>query len=159
MKFCRCQGRRATLPRFDEIYRSAGDVGRALQHYREAIRYDELGENVYEASKHRENAPIALANAGRLADAWVYAVAALWGFATFGDRAAARIEQARGLLAWIDAAMAGGGGGRWVVGERGLVVGVGRRRWSEAQSPARSCPHPLARVSLRIALRVETPKG
>ncbi|HEY3227670.1 MAG TPA: CHAT domain-containing protein, partial [Roseiflexaceae bacterium] len=71
------------------IYRNAGDLDRALSHYREAIRYNEAATNLYGAARTRRNVAGALANAGRLADARLYAQAALRNFATYGDRAAA----------------------------------------------------------------------
>jgi tetratricopeptide (TPR) repeat protein len=86
-------------------YQDAGDLDRALTHYREAIRYDEMSGNTYEAAKHRRNVALALLNAGRLPDALEYAQAALRGFATFGDRAAADIQDTQGLIERIQKRM------------------------------------------------------
>lgn len=87
------------------IYRNAGDLDRALTHYREAIRYWEAAGNLYHSAGARFNVAIALLNAGRLQDALVYAQAALRGYFTFGDRAAADIQDTQGLIAKIEQAM------------------------------------------------------
>ena len=58
------------------IYRTAGDIDRALPHYREAIRYQEAPGNVYGAAETRFNVALALAQSGRVADAREYARAA-----------------------------------------------------------------------------------
>lgn len=91
------------------IYGDAGDLDRAMMHYREAIRYDELGGNLYESGKHRFNVALGLANAGRFDDALAYARAALRNYETYGDRAAADIQDTQGLIAKIERAMRG----RW----------------------------------------------
>lgn len=90
------------------IYNSAGDIDRALQHYREAIRYWEGAGDLYNAANARFNVAVALAQAGRLVDAREYALAALRNYETFGDRAADKIEKTRGLVAWIEERMRGG---------------------------------------------------
>jgi len=90
------------------IYRDAGDLDRALSHYREAIRYNEGAGNLYEAARTRFNVAIALANAGRLADALLYAQAALRNFATYGERAAAEVQEMQGAIELIERAMGGG---------------------------------------------------
>ncbi len=83
------------------IYKNAGDLDRALPHYREAIRYTEATGNLYQAGQIRFNVALALANAGRLADAREYALAALRNYETFGDRAAEEIERTRRLVAQL----------------------------------------------------------
>jgi tetratricopeptide (TPR) repeat protein len=87
------------------IYDDAGDLDRALQHYRECIRYDEAAGNLYGAAQTRFNVAIALAQAGRLADAREYAHAALRNYQTYGDRAAADIQKTQGLIAQIEREM------------------------------------------------------
>lgn len=87
------------------IYRSADDLDRALHHYRESIRYKEAAGNIYSAGETRCNVAIALANAGRLPDALLYAQAALRNFATYGDRAAEMIQRTQGLIAEIEGKM------------------------------------------------------
>ena len=59
------------------IWKIWGDLDRALQHYSEAIRYEEMQDHLYGAAETRYNVAIAFASAGRLADAREYAHAAL----------------------------------------------------------------------------------
>jgi tetratricopeptide (TPR) repeat protein len=87
------------------IYDDAGDLDRALLHYREAIRYEEMQGNLYGAALTRSNVAIAFATAGRLADAREYAYAALRNYQTYGDRAAEEIQKTQKLIAKIEQAM------------------------------------------------------
>ena len=87
------------------IYKDAGDLDRALPHYREAIRYFEAAGNLYHAAVARFNVALALRDAGRLADAREYALAALRNFQTYGDRAAAEIQKTQRLIDWIEQKM------------------------------------------------------
>ncbi len=84
------------------IYDDAGDLNRALHHWREAIRYDEAGGNLYEAGKHRCNIAIALTNADRRTDALAYAREALRNYETYGEGAAEEIGKTRRLIEWIE---------------------------------------------------------
>jgi tetratricopeptide (TPR) repeat protein len=84
-----------------QVYRSAGDLDRAVQHYRESIHYEEMQGNLYGAAQTRGNMALALARAGRKADALEYAEAALQGFESLGERAAADIEDTHKLIAAI----------------------------------------------------------
>lgn len=84
------------------IYERAGDVGRALGHYQESVRYEELQGNLFGAAQTRFNVALLLAQAGRLADARAYARTALRNYETFGDRADAQIQQTQQLLAAIE---------------------------------------------------------
>jgi tetratricopeptide (TPR) repeat protein len=84
------------------IYGDAGHLDRALTHYQDAIRYREKQGNLYGAAQTRFNVALALANAGRLADARAYALAALRNYETYGDRAADEIQNTHELLAEID---------------------------------------------------------
>jgi len=84
------------------IYGDAGDLDRSLSHSREAIRYQEAQGNPYGASLTRRNVAVHLAQAGRRADALEYARAALRGFESYGERAAAEIEKTRRLIADIE---------------------------------------------------------
>jgi chromosome segregation protein len=59
-------------------------------------------EKVLFARRYRELAQSIESARRRLADAREYALAALRNFETFGDRAAAEIEEARGLVAGIE---------------------------------------------------------
>ena len=87
------------------IYAEAGDFDRALPHWRECIRYDEAAGNLYGAAQTRYNVARALAQADRLADAREYAYAALRNYQTYGDRAAADIQETQGLIDWIEQRM------------------------------------------------------
>lgn len=92
------------------IYDDAGDLDRALQHYREAIRYKEGAGNRYSAARTRRNIAIALAQAGRLADARDYAHAALRDYETYGTGAAAEVQKTKELIALIEQAINEQGG-------------------------------------------------
>jgi len=84
------------------IYAEAGDFDQALSHWREAIRYFEAASALYNAATARRNAAVALMQAGRLADAREYALAALRNYQTYGERAVAEIERTQQLIALID---------------------------------------------------------
>jgi tetratricopeptide (TPR) repeat protein len=92
------------------IYQDAGDLDRALLHYREAIRYFDAAGDLFNSATARFNVAVTLTQAGRLPDALAYAQAALRNYATFGDRAAAEIQRTQALIEWIERAMRGGGG-------------------------------------------------
>ena len=83
------------------IWGEAGHVDRALHHYRESIRFKEASSNRYAASLTRFNIATLCARANRLPDAREYARAALRGFETYGDSAAADIAKTKELLAVI----------------------------------------------------------
>jgi tetratricopeptide (TPR) repeat protein len=85
------------------IYRNAGDIDRALPHYRESIRLREASGNVYGAAGTRFNVALALADSGRVADACEYARAALRNFETYGAGVAQDIRDTQQLLATLDA--------------------------------------------------------
>jgi tetratricopeptide (TPR) repeat protein len=87
------------------IYGDAGDLDRALPHYREAIRHQEAAGALYNAASTRFNVAVTLAQAGRLAEAREYAYAALRNFQTYGDRAADEIQETQELIAQIEQAM------------------------------------------------------
>jgi len=89
------------------IYNDAGDLHRALSRWRESIRYFESEGNLHSAAQARRNVAVALARAGRLADAREYALAALRNYETFGDRAAKEIEETKGLIEAIKKAEGG----------------------------------------------------
>jgi hypothetical protein len=84
------------------IYTEAGDVGRALPHFLEAIRYEERRGNIFGAAGTRFNVAIMLMQADRLEDAWDYATAALRNYETYGDRAVEEIQATRGLIELIE---------------------------------------------------------
>jgi len=88
-----------------QIYCHAGDIDRALPHFRDSIRYMETQGDVYGAAQIRYNVAVALFRANRLPDALEYARAALRNFESFGPRAADKIAQTRQLIAAIESAM------------------------------------------------------
>ena len=89
-----------------DIFRRAGDIDRALQHYQQSIRYSEQAGDIFGAGQTRFNVAVALFQAERFDDARAYAEAALANFQTFGDRAAEDIQKTEQLLADIDKAEA-----------------------------------------------------
>jgi tetratricopeptide (TPR) repeat protein len=62
------------------IYGDAGQIDTALRHYRESIRYSEAMQDRFGAGQARFNAALALARAGRFADARDWAQSALRDF-------------------------------------------------------------------------------
>jgi tetratricopeptide (TPR) repeat protein len=70
------------------IYLNAKDPERGMHPYRESIRLEEAQGHQYGAAVTRFNVAIALARAGRFADAREYAEAALRGFDPYGAGAA-----------------------------------------------------------------------
>jgi tetratricopeptide (TPR) repeat protein len=87
------------------IYGDAGQLDRALHHYRESIRHMESAGNLYGAAQARYNVALALANAGRFADARDYANAALRNFQTYRASAQQDVQKALDLIADIDKAL------------------------------------------------------
>ena len=86
-------------------YMNAGQTEQAVAHYRESIRYEEQQGNLYGAANTRYNVAIAYMQAGRLADALLFAQAALRNFVQFGPAAAADVADAQGLIARIEGMM------------------------------------------------------
>ncbi len=86
------------------IYDDAGDQERALEHYNECIRYDEIAGNVYGAGVTRFNIALMFYQSGRLEDALLYARAALRNHEPFGQGAAQDIQKAQRLIAAIEEA-------------------------------------------------------
>jgi tetratricopeptide (TPR) repeat protein len=84
------------------IYENAGAIEQAVSHYNQSIRYQEMQGNYYGAALTLENIAIALAQAGRHQDAIDYEKAALKNFEHYGERAADRIEKAKGLIELIE---------------------------------------------------------
>ncbi len=83
-------------------YRNAGDVDRALPHFRQAIRNQEQQGNVYGAAQIRFNVALALLQSDRPQDAMEYAQAALHGFESDGESAAELIQRTRQLIERIE---------------------------------------------------------
>jgi tetratricopeptide (TPR) repeat protein len=80
------------------IYSYAGDLDRALSHFRDSIRYEEQQGNLYGSSQTRFNVAVALADAGRIQDALAYAEAALRGFDSYGESAEEDVQRTRRLI-------------------------------------------------------------
>jgi len=87
--------------RLGNIYGSVGNAKRAMQHYRQAAHLHEQSGDHYMTAQTQFNVARVLLNAGRQVDASEYAEAALRGYESYGERAAAEIEKARGLIAEI----------------------------------------------------------
>jgi tetratricopeptide (TPR) repeat protein len=84
------------------IYGDAGMVDTALTHYQKAIRNFEDTENQYAAGHTRHNVATALARAGRLDDALLYAHAALRDFQALEPAASSEVQSTRRLIADIE---------------------------------------------------------
>jgi len=84
------------------IYKNAGDLESALEHYNHAIHFHENAGNFYAAGQTRRNVANALANNGRLPDALLYARAALRNFESYGGRAKDMEDDAKGLIEEIE---------------------------------------------------------
>jgi tetratricopeptide (TPR) repeat protein len=87
------------------IYKNAGDLERALEHYNKSIQYKEMAGNIYAAGGTRFNIASLLAENGRLSDALLYARAALHNFESYGGRAKDWEDKAKGLIAEIEKAI------------------------------------------------------
>ncbi len=98
-----------THSRLGAIYGDVGEMDRALPHYRDAIHMRETAGDRYGAALTRLSVAIDLAKSGRVVDAREYALAALQGFATFGDGAADKIQETQELIAMIEKDIAKGG--------------------------------------------------
>jgi tetratricopeptide (TPR) repeat protein len=83
------------------LFRLAGDIDRALQHYGHSIRYHEQAGDIFGAGETRFNVALALLRAERFDDARDYSEAAMANFRQFGDRGAERIHGAQQLIAII----------------------------------------------------------
>jgi tetratricopeptide (TPR) repeat protein len=90
------------------IHDEAGDLDRALHHYRESIRFEEVQGNLYGAAQTRYNVALTLASAGRLPDAREYALAALRNFQTYGASAQKDIQDTLDLISKIAKAAGAG---------------------------------------------------
>ena len=84
------------------VYERAGDLERALEHYDDSIRYEQMQNNQYGAGQTQHNVAVALYNAKQLVRARRYAEAALGSFAPYGAGASAVVEKTQGLIALID---------------------------------------------------------
>lgn len=99
----------AVYGQLGNIYGEASDLDRALGNYRKNINYSEAAGNLYGAAQTRFNVALSLAERGRFADAKEYAVAALSGHQTFGDRAKDEVMETLKLIAAIEQGLKAGG--------------------------------------------------
>ncbi len=90
------------------IYIHVGDLERALHHFNEDIRYDEMAGNLYGAGQTRCNVAATLAMQGRFDEALLYARAALRNFESYVGRAAEDEQKTRELIQAIEGARRGG---------------------------------------------------
>lgn len=97
--FPRCPHRRAARERASPVYQRSGEALPGST--RQAVQLYEQAGDLYGAARTRLNVAIALARAGRRADALEYAEAALRGFEPYGAGAAEDIENTRRLMAEI----------------------------------------------------------
>jgi tetratricopeptide (TPR) repeat protein len=84
------------------IYREAGETRQALRHYQQSIAYDEARGNIYRAGQIRYNIALLLQEAGRRADALLYARAALSDFEDVGPGAAQDAARTRDLITRLE---------------------------------------------------------
>jgi tetratricopeptide (TPR) repeat protein len=87
---------------FGNVYQETGDIGRALSHYQKSIQYRERQDNRYDAGQVRHNAAVALMKAGRRHDALLYAHAALRDYQAVGPGGAAKADQERQLITYLE---------------------------------------------------------
>lgn len=93
------------------IYGEAGQIDRALHHWGESIRYEEIQGHRYGAGQTRIAVAVALARAGRLQDALLYARRALEDFRPYGAGAADAMQMTQRLIAQIEEDLRRRGGG------------------------------------------------
>jgi tetratricopeptide (TPR) repeat protein len=84
------------------ILRDAGEIDRALQHFRRAARYAEEDGDMLHAAQIRVNIAITLVGADRLTDALEYAKSAKRDFEPYGQHASDMTEQTRKLIEHIE---------------------------------------------------------
>jgi tetratricopeptide (TPR) repeat protein len=88
------------------VYAAAGQIDTALRHYRESIRYYETMKDRFGAGQSRFNAALALAGAGRFADARDWAQAALRDYQAC-ENADERVVETLKLLECIESGLRG----------------------------------------------------
>ena len=86
------------------VYVDAGDLDRALPHFREAVRAFESAGAPYNAATARRSVAVALTRARRFSDALEYARAALHNYEAYGDRAQKELQEMYQLIARIEGA-------------------------------------------------------
>ncbi|HIJ73515.1 MAG TPA: CHAT domain-containing protein [Candidatus Hydrogenedentes bacterium] len=99
------EGLAVTHNALGNVYGQLGDLDRALDHFREAIRYREIQRDLLYAGRVRSNVALFLHDARRSSEAREYALAALRNFETYGPRAAHWVGKTQKLVANIEAAL------------------------------------------------------
>lgn len=83
------------------VYRHAGDIPRAFEHYQRSIKYEIAMGDRFSAGATRFNIALLFAT-HRAADALLYAQAALADYESYGGGAQQQAEQARALIAALE---------------------------------------------------------
>jgi tetratricopeptide (TPR) repeat protein len=83
-------------------FREADDIERSLINYQRALQHEERQADPYGAGQTRYGAALTLSRAGRLADALLYARAALRDYERTGPGANTDAERARELIARLE---------------------------------------------------------
>jgi tetratricopeptide (TPR) repeat protein len=96
------QTRAATENQLGVIYRRAGDTRQALRHYQQSIQHEEARDNIYGAGQTRYNIALLLYRANRIAEALLYARAAVDNYLQAGAGAADRVTKAEQLIAYLE---------------------------------------------------------
>jgi len=91
------------------LFSDACEYNKALSHYQEAIKYNEIQQDYYGAAGTRANVANTLARIGRYEDAMDYARAALGAFSAFGPSAKKDIGQTQELIRSLQDRLAGSG--------------------------------------------------
>jgi tetratricopeptide (TPR) repeat protein len=84
------------------VFSRAGDTGQALRHYQRSIQHMEACGDIYAAGQTRYNVALALADDGRIADALLYARAALHNYQQAGSGAASGAAVTERLIASLE---------------------------------------------------------
>ena len=87
------------------ISSNAGDVERALHHFRQAIQVADKTDDTFEAGRIRFNVALVLSAANRLTEAGAYAKASLASYQAFSGAATDEIHRVQQLIADIDKAI------------------------------------------------------
>jgi len=90
------------------IYKDTGDVGQAVYHWNESVRYLEAAGDFYHAGLAIRNLAAMLTQQERFAEGLAYARAALRDFQHYQGRAADKEEQTRRLIGMIEQQMGEG---------------------------------------------------
>jgi tetratricopeptide (TPR) repeat protein len=98
----------AVTNQLGSIYADAGQIDTAVHYMRESVSHEETSGNRYGAAQSRFNIALMLFEERRLADALLWAEAALRDYESYGDRAADKIAKTQALLDQIKEARGGG---------------------------------------------------